>query len=41
MTGAVTHFEIFAEDPAKLADFYRELFGWAIEKAPGVDYFHT
>jgi predicted enzyme related to lactoylglutathione lyase len=40
MTAPVTHFEIFAEEPAKLADFYRELFGWKIEKAPGVDYFH-
>jgi len=40
MTASVTHFEIFAEEPAKLADFYRNLFGWKIEKAPGVDYFH-
>jgi predicted enzyme related to lactoylglutathione lyase len=40
MTAPVTHFEIFAEEPAKLADFYRVLFGWKIEKAPGVDYFH-
>jgi predicted enzyme related to lactoylglutathione lyase len=40
MTALVTHFEIFAEEPAKLADFYRELFGWKIEKAAGVDYFH-
>jgi len=40
MSAPVTHFEIFAEEPAKLADFYRELFGWKIEKAPGVDYFH-
>ena len=28
LSGAVTHFEIYAEDPAKLADFYRGLFGW-------------
>jgi predicted enzyme related to lactoylglutathione lyase len=35
----VTHFEIYAEDPTKLADFYEELFGWEIEKAPGIDYF--
>lgn len=33
--------EIFAEEPAKLADFYRELFGWTITKAQGVDYFHV
>ena len=32
---AVTHFEIFAEEPEKLADFYRNLFGWQIEQAPG------
>ena len=25
MAGSVTHFEIFAEDPAPLAEFYREL----------------
>jgi len=24
---AVTHFEIYAENPAKLAEFYRKLFG--------------
>jgi predicted enzyme related to lactoylglutathione lyase len=35
----VTHFEIYAQEPAELAEFYRELFGWHIEKAPGVDYF--
>jgi predicted enzyme related to lactoylglutathione lyase len=38
MASEVTHFEVFAEEPAKLADFYRELFGWQVEKAPGVDY---
>lgn len=35
---AVTHFEIYAEKPAKLADFYRSLFDWQVEQAPGVDY---
>jgi predicted enzyme related to lactoylglutathione lyase len=34
----VTHFEIFGEEPAKLAEFYRTLLGWRIEKARGVDY---
>ncbi len=34
----VTHFEIYAEGPAKLADFYRRLFGWQIDQAPGIDY---
>jgi uncharacterized protein len=38
MTSAVTHFEIYAEDPAKLAEFYRTLLGWQIDKAPGIDY---
>jgi len=36
---AVTHFEIYAQEPAELAEFYRQLFGWQIEKAVGVDYF--
>ena len=38
MSGQVTHFEIYGETPAKLAQFYADLFGWQIEKAPGVDY---
>jgi len=38
MTSLVTHFEIYGEDPAKLAEFYTGLFGWKLEKAPGVDY---
>ena len=38
MATAVTHFEIYAEQPAKLAAFYRKLFGWQIEQAPGIDY---
>lgn len=39
MTASVTHFEIFANEPNSLAEFYRELFGWDIQKVPGVDYF--
>ncbi len=39
MPSFVTHFEIFAEDPAPLAEFYRRLFGWRVEQAPGVDYY--
>jgi predicted enzyme related to lactoylglutathione lyase len=31
----IVHFEIPADDPDKLAGFYRELFGWKIEKMPG------
>jgi uncharacterized protein len=38
LTGAVAHFEIYAEEPAKLADFYRGVFEWRLDKAPGVDY---
>lgn len=43
MPASVTHFEIYAEEPEKLAAFYRELFGWTVEKATAVDYFriHT
>jgi hypothetical protein len=39
MTSSVTHFEIYGNDLNKLAEFYRELFGWKIEKVPGIDYF--
>ena len=39
MTASVTHFEIYAEDLTRLAQFYRDLFDWKIEKTPGVDYF--
>lgn len=39
MAAAVTHFEIFGEDLARLADFYTGLFGWKIEKATAVDYY--
>ena len=38
MASPATHFEIYAEDPAKLVEFYRALFSWEIEKAPGIDY---
>ena len=38
MPAPVTHFEIYAGDPASLVEFYRALFSWSIEKAPGVDY---
>ena len=40
MSPVVTHFEILGDDPDTLADFYRSLFGWQIDKATGVDYFH-
>jgi predicted enzyme related to lactoylglutathione lyase len=35
MAHTVVHFEIPANDPDKLSAFYRELFGWQIEKTPG------
>lgn len=38
MAGEVTHFEIYGKEPQTLADFYRDLFGWRIERAEGVDY---
>lgn len=34
----VVHFEIYADDPDKLAGFYKDLFGWGIESVPGMDY---
>ncbi len=43
MPNQVVHFEIYGDDPAKLSDFYKNLFGWTIDKAPGMDYWmiHT
>ena len=38
MTNSLTHFEIYGEQPAGLADFYRRVFGWEIEQMPGIDY---
>jgi len=38
LSSSVTHFEIYAEVPAKLADFYRGLFGWQVDQAPGIEY---
>jgi predicted enzyme related to lactoylglutathione lyase len=38
VTSSVTHFEIYAEHPPKLAEFYQSLLGWRIEQAPGIDY---
>ncbi len=41
MPAMVTHFEIYAEEPAKLVDFYRDLFGWQLDKMSGIDYWRT
>src|SRR5688572_424508 len=38
MKNAVAHFEIYADDPGKLAQFYTTLFDWTIEPFPGMDY---
>ncbi len=35
MKRSIMHFELAADDVAKLADFYRGVFDWKIEKAPG------
>lgn len=35
----VTHFEIYGEQPAALAHFYREALGWEVEQMPGLNYF--
>jgi predicted enzyme related to lactoylglutathione lyase len=34
----LTNFEIYSDEPEALAAFYRELLGWRIERAEGVDY---
>jgi uncharacterized protein len=37
---SVAHFEIYADDPDKLQQFYTSLFDWTIERmpVPGMDY---
>jgi uncharacterized protein len=34
----VVHFEIPAENPKRLSNFYEELFGWKIQEMDGADY---
>ncbi len=36
MDHPVIHFEIAADDPNRLKQFYTELFGWKIEGTPGM-----
>jgi len=31
---SVTHFEVYGEEPGKLADSYRETLGWELEQMP-------
>ena len=38
MISSVTHFEIEGDEPAKLAEFYRSVFGGQVEQMPGVNY---
>jgi predicted enzyme related to lactoylglutathione lyase len=38
IASAVTHFNIYVEEPATLAESCRSPFGWAIEQVPGIDY---
>ena len=35
---SVAHFEIYADDPDKLMQFYTTLFDWTVEQVPGMDY---
>ena len=35
---SVAHFEIYADDPARLQQFYGSLFDWTFEAVPGMDY---
>ena len=39
MKNRVVHFEIGAEDPAKLSDFYKKAFGWEINEWGDSGYF--
>jgi predicted enzyme related to lactoylglutathione lyase len=38
MTRPIVHFEIMGKDPAKLREFYAELFGWKINVIEPIDY---
>ena len=38
MSFPFTHAEVFGENPAALAGFYREVLGWTVTQAEGVDY---
>lgn len=35
---SVSHFEIYADDPEQLQQFYTSLFDWTFESVPGMDY---
>lgn len=38
VAGRITHFEIYGDEPSKLAAFYNALFGWGTEQVEGLDY---
>lgn len=38
MVSRPTHFEIYGNEPGKLAEFYGRLFGWSMERVEGLDY---
>jgi uncharacterized protein len=38
MVSRVMHFEVPVDDPVRAGDFYREVFGWHVEKWGPVDY---
>ena len=35
---AVSHFEIYADDPTKLSEFYTSLFDWTFQPMPDMNY---
>jgi len=41
MANRLTHFEIYGEQPARLAEFYRRVFGWQVEQMEAVDYWRV
>lgn len=36
-----TNFEIYGSHPVKLVEFYKQVFGWHIEKMEGIDYWRV
>ncbi len=38
MGNPVVHFELWSQEPAKMAEFYREVFAWRIQHIPEMSY---
>lgn len=38
MPNPVAHFEIYGDDPSRLAEFYQKLFGWNVTAIPEMEY---